>query len=76
MIEMALLNIIGIIMMKRTQQPTTQRMLTSLRRTSGLTSWASIEKGFHEREILPTGGAKYGLMLGSERSVPTLFFSA
>lgn len=39
--------------------------------TAGPTNWPSIANGFREKEILPTGGERYGEWFGSDLPLPT-----
>lgn len=76
MVDEKLLSSIGNIAMQSVQQMSTQRMPYILARNSGPTSCASILKGLSENVILPTGGGRYGSMLGFSRPAPTILVLA
>jgi len=47
-----------------------------LRINAGPTNWLSILKGFNDSDILPIGGGKYGVWLGSCLAIPIGLASA
>ena len=62
---------IGIIMIASTQQTVMANQAMILRKKSGETSCCIILSGFIVSWIRPTGGIKYGSILGSDLAVPT-----